>query len=1231
MSNDGDLDRNVMKLEATEECKFLARRLLELKDGRLKMQLSLRKMKEGASKEKLKLKLAELTKEVENVELDYKVMKKTLDNILALEKDLESLESLDKKEEEAPKKKAYKIRIRDDDVPKLTEAMLGVWEILSFFGKFKITMENLGQPLEDQKRLLLGAIPMEVTYEVQLKGGFQLSIRKIFEVILRKKLGVHWKRNISDSWSVVRQKESESVALFHYKTSLYLKWMEMEPEEDEDVCERVLGEIRMKMRWRMWDYIEDKTKEDLRDLEWNAFWEVLEEAEASNEYQEREELWKLTAGKKPAQPEQKKKKEAEEKESKASKGSDRALRKAKPLQLPLNEVLCFRCGQKGHYAGNCDHPKGKLIKLGADGRWPLTCFNCWKEGHKTYQCPSKSSASPHGYVEMTEDDLGWVVEAELSREDNKEMGVEEVYFCFSRDIGPEVENVWEAPQKGIPLEVELEGNEPEGSFLRKVKFRKDDDVLVGLVDSKSTKGKEEAPREGGVCSELPASSSLTEERPRPSSAASSSSLSASPEKSEKRKEAEVLQKVEHRATGHLPAFPFTAGGIEIMAGYDTGSPQLFVREDLYKGMSGEIVNRGISYKGVSGGEVKQLTGKLVQVRTEIGDVDWVAYLMFGGFKLEGLVPRELAEELGVLIQHLPRTFVERVPEKKDERWIRDKEALVELKCSDEVSRKIEAGIAEAMKINSELPDGTQCNLPDSAFKIELVMGAEAMFTRQYPVPQKILKKVCERAQEWVDNQWTVLLPGGEKNNWNSPILAVKKVLGGRVAMSDIRLCMDFWEVNKLTKEPKFTIPVLKEMLGWLTGKKYFSELDLANAYHQVGLEKESQKITGFQIPGKGQAKWRVLFFGPKGAVTHFQKVMERVVGELNLDITIVIYVDNLLVASDSLEQHIDDVNAVIQAVTKAGMKLKPSKCKIAYKAIQFMGAIVDGDRRGVDPFKARVFEEMKEPKTGKQIQRVLGFVNFLRDFIPLFANVVGPLEALRSQREISEEKWESSGGKRAFRTLKEILSKTLVLENPDWSREFFLETDASQYGVGAVLFQLRGGRKAYVDFAVKAFNKAQRNYPAVKRELLAGLYTMEKWRPLLLYQKFYWGLDNKALTYLNSSQSRVVLNWIGLFQEYDFETWFKKGVLNVLPHELSHMYDLVPLDFGRQEAKREGNENGLGLLVAYARGGGSGFCESKKKFIEEQLERVAPESQAERVELVKKTHMESHMGAVILY
>ena len=193
----------------------------------------------------------------------------------------------------------------------------------------------------------------------------------------------------------------------------------------------------------------------------------------------------------------------------------------------------------------------------------------------------KTEAAPHGYVEMMEDDFGWVVKSELSLEDNKGTGVDEVYFCFSRDLGPEVENVWEALQKGISLEVELEGSDPEGLYLKKVKFKKEESDLVGLVDSESAKGKEEAPREGEVCSELPASSSLLEEGLSSASTSFSSSLLVSSEKSEKRKEAEVLQKVGQCSTRHLPAFLFMVGGIEVMVGYDTGSPQLFVREDLY--------------------------------------------------------------------------------------------------------------------------------------------------------------------------------------------------------------------------------------------------------------------------------------------------------------------------------------------------------------------------------------------------------------------------------------------------------------------------------------------------------------------------------------------------------------------------------------------------------------------------------------------------------------------------
>ena len=107
-----------------------------------------------------------------------------------------------------------------------------------------------------------------------------------------------------------------------------------------------------------------------------------------------------------------------------------------------------------------------------------------------------------------------------------------------------------------------------------------------------------------------------------------------------------------------------------------------------------------------------------------------------------------------------------------------------------------------------------------------------------------------------------------------------------------------------------------------------------------------------------------------------------------------------------------------------GFKLKPSKCKITYSAIQFMGAVVDGDQRGVCPLKAEVFAKMQRPRTGKEVQKVLGFVNFLRDFI--HSCVVGPLEGLRSTKKIDNDLWLSSGGKKAFELAKEILSASVV-------------------------------------------------------------------------------------------------------------------------------------------------------------------------------------------------------------
>ena len=256
------------------------------------------------------------------------------------------------------------------------------------------------------------------------------------------------------------------------------------------------------------------------------------------------------------------------------------------------------------------------------------------------------------------------------------------------------------------------------------------------------------------------------------------------------------------------------------------------------------------------------------------------------------------------------------------------------------------------------------------------------------------------------------------------------------------------------------------------------------------------------------------------------------------------------------------------------MMLLLSSGNALFVGIQFMGVIVDGERREVDPFKVKVFQEMEAPKTGKGVQAILGFINFLRDYIPLYASLAAPLESLRNTKVITEKLWEESGAREAFERLKEVLSNAPVLHAPDFDLPFIMESDASQYGVGVVLLQEVGPNKEkrYVDFAAKALSKSQESYPAAKRELLGGLFGMKRWRSWLLFNKFTWGMDSKAMTYINSSTHRTVLNWIYLFAEFDFEMSFKKGILNVLPDSLSRLYDSVELDFGRGVGREEEEE-----------------------------------------------------------
>ena len=390
-----------------------------------------------------------------------------------------------------------------------------------------------------------------------------------------------------------------------------------------------------------------------------------------------------------------------------------------------------------------------------------------------------------------------------------------------------------------------------------------------------------------------------------------------------------------------------------------------------------------------------------------------------------------------------------------EEWLNstDPVQLVEKPLSDKEREKVLFEVNESIARNvANVPENSCCNIPGCEFKITLIPEARPSFKQQYGCAEAIMPMVKQCMEEWFKNSWTEPFPEGEKNLFNSPWLAVAKKSGGKIAVGDLRLYMDFREINKWSIDSEYFILRAKDLLSKVWGMKVFTELDLLNAYHQIPLDPESKKLTGFYFPGRGQFVWNCLFFGAKGAVTHFQRVVETALSGVSADICLIIYVDNILVASKSVSKHAEEVKEVIKALNKANLCLKPSKCKVAYKSIQFMGLMVDGERRGVDAFKAKVFRDMKAPTTGKDVQAILGFVIFLRDFIPLYASLAAPLEQLRKCKKITPKLWRESGDEKAFESLKDVLSSAPVLHAPNFDLLFIMETDASQFGVGAVLY-----------------------------------------------------------------------------------------------------------------------------------------------------------------------------------
>ena len=431
--------------------------------------------------------------------------------------------------------------------------------------------------------------------------------------------------------------------------------------------------------------------------------------------------------------------------------------------------------------------------------------------------------------------------------------------------------------------------------------------------------------------------------------------------------------------------------------------------------------------------------------------------------------------------------------------------------------------------------------------IELIPGTKPPIKPTY---QMSLSEMTELKKQLDD-----LLRHGfirpSQSPYGSPVLFVKKKEG------DLRMCVDYRALNKLTIKNTYPLPRIDELMDQLQGAKLFTKIDLRSGYHQIRIVDEDIPKTAFRTR-YGLFEFLVLPFGLTNAPATFMTLMNDIFKDL-LDSCVVIYLDDILIYSRDEEQHLKDLEQVLKRLHEHQLYAKLSKCDFFKTEVGFLGHVVGQDGIKVDPDKVKTVQDWPALSSVKDVQSFLGLVNYYRRFIPSYALVALPLSELI--KKDMPFVWGPSQ-RASFDFLKQALTTAPVLAifNPD--RPITVHTDASDFAIGAVLMQ----DERVIAYESRKLSSAERNYAVHEKEELAIVFALAKWRVYLHGTKdpFTIFTDHESLKHLDTQKhlSRRQARWMTTLSEYNYTIVYRKGHLNVVPDALSRRpdYELSMLD-----------------------------------------------------------------------
>ena len=377
------------------------------------------------------------------------------------------------------------------------------------------------------------------------------------------------------------------------------------------------------------------------------------------------------------------------------------------------------------------------------------------------------------------------------------------------------------------------------------------------------------------------------------------------------------------------------------------------------------------------------------------------------------------------------------------------------------------------------------------------------------------------------------------------------------ASSHLRWCVDYRKLNEITIPDQYPLPNISVNLNKLAGSQVYSCLDSCGAYHSIKIEPDSRRYTAFISPF-GLFQFVKLPFGLRNAGQCYNRLVQIALGSLGTPEFALAYLDDIIIHSTSLDEHVTHLTKILELHARFGLKLNLSKCQICQTKVDYLGHEISHDGIRMSPKHVEKILDWPLPQSGKQLKSFLGFCGYYRSFISNYGMLTAEMNSVKNTSAPIE--WTPTMTEK-FDLLKKAFNTRPVRGYPNYSEEaepFILDTDWSHLCCAAVLSQVQNGREVFLACAAKKCSDAESRYPSYKGEILACVVGIKKFEHMLLCRKFILRTDASALKHLSSLKENrgIFSRWLLYLADFEFDVIHRAGVKHVTADALSRRTDI---------------------------------------------------------------------------